>query len=526
MGKPKIQDYDYGSAKILRLTKLMSNYITLLTPPAELQADLQKFFAERSKYDELITSYNLTIQDLQQKTQQIPQLEQTIQQLRTQNMEFQNKIAGLETSLSSVSKSQSVKDLNVQLQAELQAKTQTNTQIDNELKSLKSSFEALSERTEVLSQNELEMGQLKNKVAGEWRKNQQLRQTLQNEREKIKILIEEKKGLEYALRRLERRLLKKGSSLRGLSIPVHHLEVSEDIVGKADAEIQEQIQNMNLELQKRLDRIKELEIRNNDLKERLAKSSTRDLQIEADRLRRELETKTGSIMGLESTRKKLIEQIEGFQQRVGDLQNKIMLQGKDIEEKNKMIKNLEIAVSSGVHDQQARDVIQNLQKQNREFRNEVRDGEKIIRLLENNIKFLQTQLKQQKEQSYKLYTQSRDQVILIQKLQSALKRGGSTAGIETIDSIKAVSSLLEEEGPSLDSEIRERDRKIKRLESYIESMKQEVEDLQFRMTSRDVKIDELNNVLKEIKADLASSKTKIIIRPPSTDEYRKTKVKI
>ncbi|TFG05786.1 MAG: hypothetical protein EU536_01010 [Promethearchaeota archaeon] len=503
------------SKTLMKLTERMSNYLTLLSPPEKQKAELEQFFTERAKFDELTTQYNISLQDIQQK-------DQLIQQLKSQISDLQIQMRGMEDSLNAVSESLSIKDLNKQLQTELNTQTLKTDNLAKELNAIKFAYDDLMQKSEAFSALELELVKTHNKLQGEWQKNQQLRKTLQTERENIKTLESEKKGLEYALRRLERRLLQKGP-LRGLSIPVHQLEISEDLSGKADAEIQEQIQTMNLELQKRLDLIKELEIRNQGLKEKLAKSSTRDLQLEVERLRSELESKNGTIMATESTKKKLMDQINNLQQRLADLQNKVMTQGKEIEEKDKNIKSLETAVSTGVHDAQARNVIQNLQTQNREFRNQVRDGEKIIRSLEKNIKFLQTQLKQQKEHTYKLSNQNHDQLVLIQKLQSALQHGGSTVDIDlpTIDQ----RAILSEDGPSLDDEIKERDRKIQRLESYVESLKQEVEDLQFRQTSRDIKIDELNTILREMKADLTSSKTKIMIRPPSTDESRKAKVK-
>jgi chromosome segregation ATPase len=526
MAKSKSQNTD-SNQKLLKLTKIMSNYITLLSPPKKLQSDIQQFLQDRAKYEEALTKQSLTIQDLQTQVSQIPQLKQTIDQLQTQNTEFKNKVAGLETTLDSLSESTSVKDLNAQLQAELEGKTQQITEITNELNLLRNVYEESSEKLQNLSTQAMELNKLRNKLTSEWNKNQDLRKTLQKERETIETLQAEKKGLEYALRRLERRLTAKGT-LRGLSIPVHHLEISEDVSGKADAEIQEQIKTMNLELQKRLDRIKELEFRNNQLKAQAAQSSDQDLRRQIQKLQSELESRQGAIMGLESTRKKLMEQIEGHQQRIADLQNKIMAQGKEIEEKNKSIQNLEVAVSSGVQDQQARDVIQNLQTQNRELRNELRDGEKIIRSLEKNIKFLQEEMKNQKNQSYKLYNQTKEQAVMLHKLETALKKGGRVIDIDTaaLESAKYGARMLGDEGPSLDSEIKERDRKIARLESYVENLKQEVEDLQFRMSSRDVKIDELSAILQEMKADISSSKAKIIIRPPSTDEYRKKKVKL
>ncbi|MHA1266040.1 MAG: hypothetical protein ACTSRS_12480 [Candidatus Helarchaeota archaeon] len=504
-----------ASNPLLKLAQRMANYITFFSPSEKQQVELQKFLTERAKYDELDTKYQLTLQELQHKEQQI-------QQFKTQIETLQLKIRGLEDSLNAISESKSVSKLNTELQTELKAKNASINELTKELDSIQSVHNALLEKVQTATHFENEIVKLKNQLNGEWRKNQELRRILQQERQSIKNLEAEKEGLEYALRRLERRLLQKGT-LRGLAIPIQQLDISEDIIGKADAEIQEQIRNMKLELQKRLDRIKELEIRNQGLKEKLAKSSTRDLQLEVERLKSELEARNGKIMGLESKHKKLLNQIETFQQRMGDLQNKIMLQGKELEEKDKIIKNLETAVSTGVRDEQARGVIQNLQLQNRDLRNQVRDSEKIIRSLEKNIKFLQTQLKQQKEQSYKLYTQNRDQIILIQKLQTALQQGGSVASIDI--PIIDQKAILSDEGPSLDDEIKTRDRKIARLESYVESLKQEVEDLQFRMTSRDIKIDELTNILNEMKADLANSKIKIIIRPPSTDKYRQAKVK-
>ncbi|MHA1131235.1 MAG: hypothetical protein ACTSQQ_10565, partial [Candidatus Helarchaeota archaeon] len=474
-----------------------------------------------------ITKQSLTIQELQNQVLQIPKLKQTINQLQNQLSELKTKNMSLENTLESLSESTSVKDLNIQFQAELEVKNQKLADLINELELIKTAYQEASNKIHQLSEQTLEMNQLRNKFYGEWTKNQKLRKTLQKERDTIKTLQSEKKGLEYALRRLERRLIAKGS-LRGLSIPIHHLEISEDLSGKADAEIQEQIKTMNFELQKRLDRIKELEMRNNQLKTELAKSSDRDLHLKIQGLNAELEARQGAIMGLESTRKKLMEQIEGHQQRIADLQNKIMAQGKEIEEKNKAIRNLEVAVSSGVQDQQARDVIQNLQKQNRDLRNDVRESEKIIRSLEKNITFLQTEMKNQKNQSYKLYNQTKEQAILIHKLETALKQGGTAIQIDSavLESAKYGARMRGDEGPSLDSEIQERDRKIARLESYVETLKREVEDLRFRISSRDVKIDELSTILKELKADIASSKAKIVIRPPSTDEYRKKKVKL
>ena len=524
-----MRNIDDGSRKMFRLTEIMSNYLTLLSPPKQLQKDIHNFFVERAKHEEQINNLENTVQKLQTKVDRVPKLLQTIEQLKDENLELKMKAKGLEDTLDSLSESQSVKNLNVTLQTQLKSQEDEISKIKEELERNLSLNQKLSNEINSVSELKVQISQLSNKLSGESKEKKQLRQILQNERKTIENLRAEVKGLDYAKRRLERRLTTKGGSyLRGLSIPIEHLEISEDLSSQADEDIRSQIKTMNFELQKRLDRIKELEIRNQDLKQRLAKSSDHDLQMEIQNLKSELESRKGSIMGLESTRKKLMEQIEAHQQRIAELQNKVMLQGKELEERNKNIKNLEVTVSSGVQDDQARTVIQNLQQQNRDFRNEVRESEKIIRSLEKNIKFLQTQLKTQKEESYKLYNQTKDQIILIQKLQTALSQGGHAADVD-LKALKAAtrsSSLLEEEGPSLDSEIKERDRKINRLETYVANFKQEVEDLQFRITSRDVKIDELTNIIKEIKRDIASSKGKIIVRPPSADEFQKTKVKL
>ena len=513
--------------KLLRLTELMSNYLTLLSPPEKRESEFQQFFSERSKYDEAISKQNLTIETLQTETQRIPKLEETIKQLTEQLTEAHNQMDGIKDTLDKIPGAQSVKNLNITLQGEIKAKDKQIIELTEELKSFESNYSKLLEDAATLNALKSELDQQKNQVAVEWNKNQELRKTLQNERQAIQTLQSEKKGLENALYRLERRLMAKGN-LRGLSIPVHHLEITEDLTGKADAEIQEQISNMKFELQKRLDRIKEIEMRNNELKERLAKSSTHDLQVEVQSLKSELDAKKGSIMGLETSQKKLMEQIESNQQRIVELQNKIIIQGKELEEKNIVIKNLETAVSSGVNDQQTREVIQNLQNSNRDLRNEVRESEKIIRSLENNTKFLQTELKNQKNQAYNLYSQSKDQLTLIQKLQTALRQGGGSADLDlrSLESVGRASKLLGDEGVSLDGEIKERDRKIARLETYMASTKQELEDIQFQITSRDVKIDELSTLIHELKENIANSKAKIIVRPPSTDEYRKTKVKL
>ena len=516
---------DAESKRLLRLTEIMSNYLTLLSPPKKLEAELQQFFTEKAKYEETISTQNLTIQTLQNQTQNLPKLQKTIKSLQDQLTTLQYQTDGLKDTLNRLPETQSLKDLNIKLQGESKAKDKKLIELNEELQSIELNYSKFLKEMESFNELKSELTQRKNQMAAEVNQNQELRKTIQNERQTIQTLQSEKKGLENALHRLERRLMAKGS-LRGLSIPVQHLEISEDIKGKADAEIQEQIKNMNFELQKRLDRIKELEVRTNELKERLAKSSTHELQMELQTLKSDLDARKGTIMGYESNQKKLMEQIESHQQRIVELQNKIVLQGKDIEEKNNMIKNLETAVSSGVHDQQAREVIQNLQNQNRDLRNEVRESEKIIRSLEKNTKFLQTEMKNQKDQSYKLYNQSKDQLTLIQKLQAALRQGGAASTGLDLKDLRSTSSVLGDEGASLDSEIKERDRKIARLESYTTSIKQEIEDLQFQITSRDVKVDELTTIIRELKENIANSKAKIIVRPPSMDEYRKTKVKI
>ena len=221
MVQPESRTAANGNKIILELAERMSNYITLLSPPEKVQADLQSLSAERAKYDEIITNYNVTVQDLQQKTQQI-------KLLKAQNVELVTKLQGLEASLNSVSESHSVKDLCMQLQVNLNTETKKAHGLSNEINSLRASFEILSQKSEAFAQMDLELAKLQNKLSGEWKKNQNLRQTLLNEREMIKTLQAEKKGLEYALRRLERLVTAKGSLL-GLYIPIHHLEVSEDL---------------------------------------------------------------------------------------------------------------------------------------------------------------------------------------------------------------------------------------------------------------------------------------------------------
>ena len=71
MAKPKKWELNIGSEKLLKLTEIMSNYITLLSPPEKLQSDIQAFFQERAKYEEALTKQNLTIQELQNKILQI-----------------------------------------------------------------------------------------------------------------------------------------------------------------------------------------------------------------------------------------------------------------------------------------------------------------------------------------------------------------------------------------------------------------------------------------------------------------------
>ena len=153
MVQPESRTAANGNKIILELAERMSNYITLLSPSEKIQADLQSLSAERAKYDEIITHYNVTVQDLQQKTQ-------PIKLLKAQNVELVTKLQGLEASLNSVSESQSVKDLCMQLQVNLNTETQKAHGLSNEINSLRASFEILSQKSEAFAQMDLELAKL------------------------------------------------------------------------------------------------------------------------------------------------------------------------------------------------------------------------------------------------------------------------------------------------------------------------------------------------------------------------------
>ncbi|NVM03464.1 MAG: hypothetical protein HWN67_14140, partial [Candidatus Helarchaeota archaeon] len=381
----------------------------------------------------------------------------------------------------------------------------TITQIQKEKENLEGDLEKISEdyvkiNNEIASQKELinkltiENDKINNKLKREWKTNQDLRKTLQKERDTIDDLKSRVNELKRTLRRLQRRL-SRGGRLFGIHIPVEKIEDSEITVKEGNHK--EQFEQMKFELQKRMDKITELEMKNRDLKNQIIKSPAKDLQLQIQAYKKDLDVKTGKVATFEAERKKLEQQIGFLQNRITDLQVNYQEQSKTINDREKRIGDLEKTMRLGIHEKSARDLIIDLQEKNKKLQTILREKERDIKNLDKNSFFYKQQLDVVKGQVQTLYAKNRE-------LMTKLQQGGSISEAEIRSSVDIL-----EAGTPFDKEMKDQQHKLRRLESRTESLEQEVSDLRFALHSKDAKIEELNQIMNELKVVLAKAKIEI-----------------
>ncbi|MBD3227423.1 MAG: hypothetical protein GF329_04470 [Candidatus Lokiarchaeota archaeon] len=503
---------DNGNEKFLKLTELMSRKLAQRCSKEFVNAELQEIFNDRSVFISEIESLQNQINDYEQKIENLQQLKD----YKSKYKEKEKKVSELEDIIDSMTSEdveeplQKVLDQNKELKSKIKLLNEENKELK---KKITSNTRIRKNNEEKISALEKKIAELNNKVYHELHESQNLKKTLQEEREKIKTLNAEKKELKFAIRRLENRLLMNGR-LMGLSIPVRSIEELPK-EGESATQFQAELQRMRLELNKKTERIKTLEFEIKDLREKLDKSDSRDLQMENEHLKEKLEKKNSAILDFKTLRKKLVIQIKNLQNRITDLQDEVKIRTDELEEANKVIEELEIAVKTGVKDSAARDMISKLQEENHELRSEIRAMDTTIRA-QNKTNFgYRNQVKSLKNQLAKLYNQSKWQLSQLHRYHDILRKSGidpSDYGLDTSKITADFKKVVRTEGSSnISNELSQKDKKIRQLEKYLSELEKDMDEIKFRVKSRDVKINELEDIIKDIKIKVAKKGIKIKI---------------
>ncbi|MFX0139135.1 MAG: hypothetical protein ACFFDN_36170 [Candidatus Hodarchaeota archaeon] len=458
--------------KILNLTKIMSIKIAQLSSQPQISAQLEKFAFINQDYENIIGEYKKQADQISPLLQKISKLEKELDEYR-ENFDTQAK--------SKIIQIQKEKEA---IERDLEQISEDYIEVTNEVTAQK----------EIVNKLTIENQQINNKLQGEWKATQDLRRTLQKERETINDLNSRINELKRTLRRLQRRL-SRGGRLFGIHIPVERIEDSE--IAAKEGNNKEQIEQMKFELEKRIDKITELEMKNRELKNQIIKSPAKDLQLQIQAYKKDLDVKTGKIATFEAERKKLEQQIGILQNRITDLQVNFQDQSKTINDREKRIKDLEKTMRLGIHEKSARDLIVDLQESNKELQALIRQKERDIKNLDKNAFFYKQQLDVVKGQVQTLYAKNRE---LLTKLQ----QGGS---ISAADISRGVD-LLEGTTP-FDQEMKDQQLRLRRLESRAVNLEQEISDLRYALHSKDAKIEELNQLMSKLKAVLAKAKIEI-----------------
>jgi chromosome segregation ATPase len=504
-----------GNKRFLNLFKRMSIKLAQSSTPEFIKSGLPDLLNSESEYLTKINSLKEKIQSYEKQLHDIPQVEKINHICREQ----ENKIKNLENLI------ESIKDKKINLESkELLI---TIEDLKSKIKSLKDKNKELQDSidgTKKVNQKykatittlENKISEINNKAYGEIIESKKLRTTLHNERNKIKQLEADKKELEFAIRRLENRLLMNGR-LIGLSIPVRSIgDLSGDKKTESSDSIQFQaeIRRMSMELNKKTERIKTLEFEIKDLQEKLDQSDTRDIQLENEKLKQELEKKNSTILDFKTLRKKMTVQIRNLQNRITDLQNELKVRTDEVESNRKVINELETAVKTGIKDADARDIITKLQSDSKELRSEIKAMDSAIRAQDKTNFGMREQVKDLKNQLAKLYNQSKWQLSQLHRYHEILERAGidpSSYGLDkskiTADFKRIVQS--DDRGSGIGAEISKKDKKIQQLENYVGVLEKDMEEIKFRLMSRDVKINELEDIINDIKIQVAKKGLKI-----------------
>ncbi|MHA1298904.1 MAG: hypothetical protein ACTSO9_05610 [Candidatus Helarchaeota archaeon] len=451
-------------AKIMNLTKLMSFKIAQLSPEPKIMAQLEKLDYLNQDFGNFIFEYKA-------QAEKIAPLRQKIANLEKELSEYRNSI--------DLKVKKTIQDLEKNLEIASEDLVLANNKI--------------SELNQSVNKLTLENQKLNNKLQREWKSTQDIRKELQKEREIREDLKARINELKRTLRRLQRRL-SRGGRLFGIHIPVERIEDTE-ITTKGNH--QEQIEQMKFELQKRLDKITELEMKNRDLKNQLIKSPAKDLQLQIQTLQKELDSKTGKIATFEAERTKLEQQIRVLENRITDLQVNYQEQTKVINDKEKRIKDLENTMRLGIHEKSTRDLVIDLQEKNKKLQSEIRQKDIDLKNLDKNAFFYKQQLDVVKRQVQTLYAQNRE---LVTKLQ----HGGT---ISSADLQREVD--LFDGSSKFDQEMREQQHRLKRLEDMNKSLEQEISDLRYMIHAKDAKLEEMHDMMNQLKVVLAKAKIQV-----------------
>ncbi|MHA1315811.1 MAG: hypothetical protein ACTSRB_18040, partial [Candidatus Helarchaeota archaeon] len=441
------------TAVLSKLLNIMEIKIAQLTGSNGLQKQISELASEKQQLQQKLLQY-------EKDATRVPRLEERIKQLEVQGQEilFKEK---------------------QNLELKIQETSRRISALQDQIEKLKVEKQ---EKINLAFQYKLKEINLKKIIA--------------KERDAILELKGKNQELKRTLRRLQRRLLR-GGRLRHTQIQMDNEIIEEGIGDKTDEAVKEQIIALKEEINVREMKIQELEMKNRQLINQLAKSPARDLKLQVQNLRKEVDLREGKILQFESERKKLEQQISMLQARITDLQVNFQEQSKIINDRTRKIKDLETTLRTGIQDKSARGIIVDLQEENKGLREKVRALEKDVRILDRNAFSFKQQVDQYRAQVQALFKKNRD--LLIQ-----LQSGG---GVPAATASRGVDML--DEVSEIEMEMKDKDRKIRRMEQRVKDLEQEVEKMRFNMSSRDIKIDELNNIIDEFKQVMAKANIKI-----------------
>jgi len=501
----------YNNEKFLNMAKLMAIKLADSCSPRFIKSNFKQIINEHSSQVSEIKELKDKIRIYEEKLKTISENEA----LKNAIKEQEEKIKNLESLLEKIENKEIIlenKEIlieNENLRKQNDELKEKNQKYQNEVAKYK---QLNKSSNQIIDSLQATVAELNNSVYREIVESQKLRKLLYNERNKIKKLEMDKKELLFSIHRLENRLLM-GGNLFGLSIQTRPIEgISKD--DSIDSiQVQAEIKRINMELNKKVERIKTLEFEIKELKDQIAHSDKSDLQIENQKLHDELESKNSLILDLKTLRKKLVIQINNLQNRITDLQNQLRIRTDELEENKKVINELEITVKTGVKDAAARELIAKLQNANNELRSEIRAMDSAIRAQDKTNYSLQQQVRSLKNQYNTLYSQSKWQLSQLHRYNDILERAGidpSSYGLDT-EKISADFKKAIHTNEGVGNEITQIDKKTKQLEKYVQELENEINEINFRLMSRDVKINELEEIINTIKAQVADKGIKIKI---------------
>ena len=396
-----------------------------------------------------------------------------LQQLIFDKNAFESKIARLENEI------QEVLIRNETLE-------NSNTTIKELEKELSHASDDIVNLNNLISELKIQNQGFENKITNWVNEKRQYQITLKQSREMIELEKEKNAEIRRTIRRLERRLL------RGGRISSIHIAV-DDSAPETDADAQ-------FEMKVYKDKISNLESKIKMLQLQITKSPTRDLELQVQSLQKEVDERDGKIFQFGTERQKYESQISALQNRITDLQVNYQEQAGLLKKEVKRLKDMEVTLRTGVKDVNARDVIARIQEENKKLREEVRQFDKDMKIVDKSAYSFKQQLDQSKRQVHALYNKNRELMIQIQ------------SGSPTKATHFEKGTDLMADAEDLEMEMRDKDRKMNRLESLTKSLEQEITDLKYSLSGRDIKIDEMRNVTNEMKSAMAKAGLKIGVK--------------